>query len=253
MREELHRPTIRVLKILEHLADAKEGITLTELSAATGYSKSTIFPIIKTLVEYKYAQSGDTLRYTLGLRACLLASSLASSNQWLELIHKEMQGIVDNCDEVCQLGVLDGDHVLYIDKVQSKRTVQLISYIGKRLPAEKTALGKTLIASLSEKEILKIFSSSHKTINIKKLFSEARFVKEHGYAVDDRELNEETKCYAIALYQHDKPIAALSVSLPFFRDTPEANHKILKHLFETKKRIESAFNAYTSKIELVSK
>ncbi len=253
MREELHRPTIRVLEILECLADKKEGITLTELSSITGYSKSTIFPIIKTLVDYNYAKSDDSLRYTLGFRACVLASAFTNSSQWLNLIHQEMQHIVDNCDEVCQLGVLDGDHVLYIDKVQSKRTVQLISYIGKRLPAEKTALGKTLIAGLPETEILKIFSNNQKNININKLLNAVRFVKEHGYAIDDREVNEETKCYAVALCQHNNPVAALSVSLPFFRDTPQTNQRILQQLFETKKQIETAFNAYTATIELVSK
>lgn len=251
MKEELHRPTIRVLEILESLADTKDGATLTELSAATGYSKSTIFPIMKTLVEYKYAQVSEALRYQLGFRACVLASAFTSSNQWLTIIHNEMQSIVDNCDEVCQLGVMDGNQVLYIDKVQSKRTVQLISYVGKHLPAEKTALGKTLIADLAENDIRKIFSNTPQIIN--KLLRDIRFVKEHGYAVDDREVNEETKCYAVALYQRNKPIAALSVSLPFFRDTKEANQRILTELFDKKHKIESIFNGYTSKIELISK
>lgn len=258
MKEELHRPTIRVLEILETLAESEEGVTLTELSIRIGSSKGTLFPIIKTLVEYKYAHVDEALRYSLGFRSCLLASSFTNSNPWLELIHNEMQNLVDACDEVCQLGILDGDNVLYIDKIQSKRAVQLVSYIGKRLPANKTALGKTLLANLTDEQIKQIFihhnhQEEFSVMTLQKLFDEIHFVRQYGYAIDDREINEETKCYAVSLCQGSVTIAALSVSLPYFRDTKEIREKILQQLFEKKQLIETAFNSYAAKIDLIAK
>lgn len=249
MKEELHRPTIRVLEILEYLATAQEGKTLTQISTELNYSKSTIFPILKTLLEYKYAQLDDNMHYSLGFRSCLLASSSKNSSPWYAMIHNEMQSIVDNCDEVCQLGVLDGRNVFYIDKIQSKRAVQLVSYIGKRLSASKTALGKTLLATLSDEQISHYFSQTQEELD--KLMREVSFVRENGYAIDDREVNEETKCYAIALCKGTNAIAALSVSLPFFRDTKEVRENILNQLFEKKATIEKAFNASNEKIELI--
>ena len=49
-----HKPTIRVLEILEALAAENQGVSLTHLSEKTGILKGTIFPILKTLVEQRY-------------------------------------------------------------------------------------------------------------------------------------------------------------------------------------------------------
>ena len=43
-----HRPTARVLDILQLLATAKDGCTLTEIATAISVPKSTIVPIIRT-------------------------------------------------------------------------------------------------------------------------------------------------------------------------------------------------------------
>jgi DNA-binding IclR family transcriptional regulator len=46
---------------------------------------------------------------------------------WLKTINSEMHAVVNECNEVCQLGILDDAWVLYVDKVQGDQTVQLVS------------------------------------------------------------------------------------------------------------------------------
>ena len=49
-----HNPTLRVLNILEALASNSNGLTLTEISEAINSPKSTIFPIVQTMVDKKF-------------------------------------------------------------------------------------------------------------------------------------------------------------------------------------------------------
>lgn len=73
---------------------------------------------------------------------------------WLKTINSEMHAVVNECNEVCQLGILDDAWVLYVDKVQGDQTVQLVSKVGTRLPAICSALGKALLHKHRDEEIL---------------------------------------------------------------------------------------------------
>jgi DNA-binding IclR family transcriptional regulator len=67
-------------------------------------------------------------------------------------------------------------------------------------------------------------------------------VKENGYAIDNKEINEETICYAVALRQRNKIIAAISVSIPTFRGSNEKIAQIIETLLTSRERIEQELN-----------
>ena len=142
-----HKPTIRVLEIQEALAAENQGVSLTHLSEKTGILKGTIFPILKTLVEQRYiSYDANTQLYNLGISCSILSRAFLDRSYWLKMVYKEMNNIVKECNEVCQMGILDGADVLYINKVQAAQTVQLVSHIGTRLPAIYSALGKAIMS-----------------------------------------------------------------------------------------------------------
>jgi len=68
-----HRSTARVLDILEYLALSKDGgSTLTELSVALDAPKSSLFPILHTLLSRKYIWlDRRTNRYYIGISAAM--------------------------------------------------------------------------------------------------------------------------------------------------------------------------------------
>ncbi|MTJ82213.1 MAG: IclR family transcriptional regulator [Telmatospirillum sp.] len=245
---ELHRPTLRVLDILESVSAADEGLTLTEIAAAIGASKSTIFPVIKSLVSRKYVHlNAKSLRYSPGVACLALAGASTERTGWVRLVTEEMQRVVAVCDEVCQLGILDGENVLYIGKVESRKAVRLVSHVGKRLPAAAAALGKAMIHEFSDERIAAMYPDGLPAITPFSITSFAELrrhldaVRDKGYAVDDRELNEETRCYAVPLRHHGTIVAALSVSLPVFRATGEKTARIIDTLFEAQASIERLF------------
>lgn len=101
-----HKPTIRVLEILEALAAENQGVSLTHLSEKTGILKGTIFPILKTLVEQRYiSYDANTQLYNLGISCSILSRAFLDRSYWLKMVYKEMNNIVKECNEVCQMGI----------------------------------------------------------------------------------------------------------------------------------------------------
>ncbi|WP_299999073.1 IclR family transcriptional regulator [uncultured Cedecea sp.] len=244
----LHKPTERVLVILETLANV-DGMTLSELSLKTDISKGTIFPILKSLQQRKYiSYDSSNGIYTLGISCAVLASSTVEKEFWIKMINSEMHTVVNECNEVCQLGILDDAWVLYVDKVQGDQTVQLVSKIGTRLPAICSALGKSLLHKHSDEDILELYPQGFPSItarsvtNIAQLRQQLEQVNANGYAMDNREINDDTICFAVPLQQKDIILAAISVSLPSFRATDEKIQQVIGSLKGAKERIENVLN-----------
>ena len=158
MPQEQHRATARVLDILEHLAVKKEGLTLTELAQELEAPKSSLFPIVHTLEERRYLrQNRETGRYTVGSGIWILGAAFAADGG-LEPIVEVMKKVVAECQETCQLGLLEKGNVLYVEKEDSPQAIRMISWVGNRLPANATAIGKALLSGLTDAEIRRLYA-----------------------------------------------------------------------------------------------
>lgn len=245
MRTNQHRATLRVLSILKSLSEETNGFSLTELSQILNAPKSSLFPIIHTLLEEKFISfNKDTSKYTMGLNTYLLGNSYIHTHEILELILKEMHLIVDQCSEICQLGILDNNKTLYIAKVDSPEAIRLVSDVNKKLPAYSTALGKALLCEKSLDELKYIFPTELKKItkytitNLDKLYEEILKTKESSLAYDIEETNLNISCIAVPLKKFGKIVAAISVSTPNFRYTEEKKEHIEKLLLKAKISLE---------------
>jgi IclR family transcriptional regulator, acetate operon repressor len=121
------------------------------------------------------------------------------------------------------LGVLSGTRVSYLDIVESHRQVRLAAKIGDRDRIHTTALGKAIAAQLSEdavRHILRVEGMpvlTKRTIDDPDAYLEAlAAVREVGYAVDDRENENDGRCVGVALPIADVQ-AAVSLSAPASR------------------------------------
>lgn len=158
MTQGQHRATARVLDILESLSGSEEGLTLTELSQALDAPKSSLFPIVHTLEERRYLRQDDgTGRYTMGPRALVLGAAF-SADRGLAPITQVMKEVASKCQETCQMGILDQDRVLYVAREDSPQPIRLISWVGTRLPANATAVGKALLSGLTNEEVRALYA-----------------------------------------------------------------------------------------------
>ena len=149
-----HRSTMRVLDILEALANSTAGLTMADVCREVSAPKGSISPILHTMADSGYvAYDESTKRYTIGLKTYLLGKSYDRESSSMGLFVAAMREVTNACGETCQLGVLDHGRVLYVAKVDSPQPVRLTSSIGRTLPIHYTAIGKVLVSELPEAEV----------------------------------------------------------------------------------------------------
>ena len=241
-----HQPTLRVLTVLELIDDSINGVTLTEISKAAKIPKSTLSPILSTLEQNRYICCNlETGKYSIGIKLFQLGLSYGSTSHSVEIIRKEMQYIVSETQETCHLGYLMNFFVFYLAKIDSPQPISLISYVGRKLPAYATALGKALLSGLADDEIIKHYPPKFKTFTAntvstrEELIRAVHEVRTNGFATEKEEITEGSACVAVPLHKNDRVIAALSITYPVYRSSPEKEQFSKTFLLKEKKKIES--------------
>lgn len=243
--ENLHKPTKRVLDILLLLSDNENGLTLTEISEETNIPKSTISPILKTMIEMRFIDIDEFNKYKIGINSYKVGQRFEDSLDFLEIIKQYMKKIVRECNEICQIGIYSDGNVVYISKEEPSQAIKLISSVGKAIPAYSTALGKSLLSQFTDEEIREIYKNELKPItpytitDMDRLLKEIQKVREKGYSYEKSESTLDVECVAVPLYNKGKLFAAMSISIPIFRSSEEKINQILNLLMLYKEKIEA--------------
>lgn len=245
--KKVHRPTERVIDILNVVSRYKKGISFTNIRIETNIPKGTLSPILKTLLDKKMLfLNQDTIKYVVGTNMFKVGYSFMNEIDILKIIRSYMKDIVDECDEICQLGILDGANVLYLEKVEPVQSIKLESNIGKTLPAYITALGKSLLTRYDDDDILELYQYemtkfTDKTIDdVYKLIEEINKVKVDNISYERGESNDQVMCLATPIYYCKKPILSISVSVPIYRAEKAKIDSIANILLVKKSEIEGA-------------
>ncbi len=243
-----HRPTERVLDILELLSTNPDGMTLTQLSRALNAPKSSIMPLVHTMTSRKFIyQHKDTSRYCMGIAAYSVGSSYTNTKNALEFIQSEMKYIVSQSNETCQLGIQVRSNLLYIAKEDSAEPLRLVSYVGKQIPLYCTAIGRALLAQKTKDEIRALYPdgltafTKNTIADWEELFRELEQTRNRGYALEHEECMPLLNCAGIPLCSNGQVIAALSVCIPTFRYSEDKLQSIIRLLKESKAKLETYF------------
>ncbi len=220
----------RCLDILESLAVAENGIGILDLSSRVSLHPSTVHRLLSTLLARGYVrQDSRNGRYSLGVRALALAQSFRERQDLFADAHPFLQRLMQETGETANLIVPDGDEAVYVDQVPSPRLVRMFATIGRHVPLHSTGCGKVLLAYLESSERSRIMrerglprSTRYTITSATELERELADIRRRGYAVDDRENDEDVRCIAGPVCDHTgKVIAAISISGPTARVTKE--------------------------------
>jgi DNA-binding IclR family transcriptional regulator len=228
----------KTLQILEALAILDKHATLQELVDQTGLPKSSVYVILATLEKLRYVERDANNTYHLGPKAIQFGAAATQTANLSQLFHRAARKIVEECGETVQLAILDQADVIYVAREDGTRQVQLVSRIGRRLPAHATGLGKALLAALPEDSFNSLFANrqlailtAHTINSVSLLRDELNLVREQGYAHDNQESAEGLQCLAAPIYDHSgHAVAAISVSFITARASPEHFQCILESI-----------------------
>lgn len=216
------RAVARVCDLLDTLQRHPEGVTLAAITEQVDLPKSSAFRYLASLEARGYAVRDDSGQLYLPGPAFL-----ASASKRLDLIvsrvHEHLVALRDEFDETMNLGLLDGAGVVYLDIVETPRTVRLAARLGDRDPLHSTALGKALASLLDEDEVRALLADESlpartpRTLTeVDGYLAELRRVRTRGHSLDDGENESDGRCVGVPI-QHGPERIAISMSAPAAR------------------------------------
>ncbi len=196
---------------------AAGGKTLTELARDSGLPVSTAHRLLADLLGQGVVVQRDRI-YKLGVRLIELGEKAKRELPIRQVALEPMQALAKKTQETVHLGVLDGSDIVYLEKVTGDRGLQMASYVGLRTPAQCTAMGKALIASLPEDSWSAHFHdlpprTPHTIGRLSDFLHEIDQVRAAGYALDREENELGIRCVAAVVWGvNGTPEAAISIS-----------------------------------------
>ncbi|HEV3429594.1 MAG TPA: IclR family transcriptional regulator [Paraburkholderia sp.] len=233
----------RIHDILDLLAQAQAPVRASAIAEQTGLSRSTLYLMLDSLERRRWIEKRAD-GYIVGVTLFELGSAYVRHDRLHEAFRHEAASFIAAHNEVVQLAVLDGAEVVYIAREDPARPVRLISDLGSRLPAHCCALGKALLASLSDDEVLKMLPKqlaavTSQTITRRQdLLQALAAVRRSGLAHEREEVTAGLTCFAVfvGVTALGKRVA-VSTSLPLDRIDARREKRLAIAVVEMAQRI----------------
>ncbi len=244
---ELVRSVVKVVSLFEILATQDE-MGLTEISKNIKVHKSTAYRFLTSLKELGYVrQNPENEKYSLSLRLFEVGSEVLARLNEREEARPVMKKLAEQTEETIHLGMLDGEEVVYIDKIDSPQTLRMYSKIGRRSPAYCTAIGKVLLAwappeiinhLLGQRKLYRF--TEHTIIEPYRLKEELHQIRERGYAEDHEEHEAGICCVAAPIRNMSGEVtASISIAVPKLRFQDERLPYFRKLVIEAAREVSS--------------
>ena len=212
----------RAFSILEIVAESSKGLSNSDISRRLKVPKSSASYILRVMENRGYLTRGDGGKYHLGLKIMSLARSQTAHLNVREVAKPILEKFVEK-SRMCEahLAVLDNGRAVYVEKVEAENSfIKMDIWVGHRLPVHTTAIGKILVASFADEEVIKILElrgmekKTRRSITDKKKFlHELEKIRKAGFAVDDEENSLSVRCIAAPVFNaQGETIAALGTS-----------------------------------------
>lgn len=235
------RSVDRAAALLLALGDSHGEAGVTELARRLGLHKSTASRLLATLGKRGLVeQDEETGKYRLGLVVIRLAERAERTLNLGSIAMPELDRLARATRETTGLGVLDGDQMLTVAQADGPNLVAMGDWTGRCVPLHSVAAGKVLLASLPEREVLRLVRRgldrfTERTLTqLEPLLEELARVRRRGYAAAFGEFDAALN--AVAAPVHDargQVIAAVDVWGPAFRVTPPRIPELVQQVRQT--------------------
>ncbi len=216
----------RGLAVLSLLSDYTGPLTLTQLSKKLGLTKSAIQRITFTLQRLGYIdRDARDKTFRLGPRTLSIGFSVMRNLDLKSVAYPYLEETSKESGETVNLGVLDGNAIVYVEKIVSDRALNVNVRIGSRLPLHSTSIGKTILAFLPEgrrekllKEIDPIPYTSRTITKKNDLKIELEKIRNRGFATTNEEMEVGVRAVAAPIRNvKGEVVAAVNIAVPSIR------------------------------------
>ncbi len=235
----------RALNLLEMLASAPAGMSLSTISRRLEIPKSSAYYLVTTLAKRNFVRrSAGQHNYQLGTNTIPLAAEVCAESDLKELCSPYIQTLSRKLGIVAQVGVREGAEVRIIDRAEI-HSVRLGSWVGRHLDLHCTAIGKALISYLTDPEVENLITSrglprhNRNTLcSVELLRTQFAETRRQGFATDDEEFELGIRCVASPIFNHlGGVVAGICVFAPIGRLTRTEMQNVGAELVKTAQEI----------------
>jgi DNA-binding IclR family transcriptional regulator len=220
----------RAAQILDCFGFDHKELSVSEIGSRTALHKSTTHRILMALEHNQLIkQNPQTSKYHLGIKLFKLGNQAVRQFDLRDSCRPHLIRLMDKTRETVHLAVLDGDQVLYLDKVEGPYALRMPSRVGRHITTYCTSLGKAMLSCLEETDVKRMLQSQPFKVFTPNTFrsldlrlADLRTTRRRGYAIDDEEIEIGLRCVGAPIYDHTtKMVGAISVAAPSARLTTQ--------------------------------
>lgn len=237
----------RGLAVIRAFGPGRERLSLSDVARETGLTRAAARRFLLTLVKLGYVRS-DGREFSLRPRVLELGYAYLSGLAMPEIASPHLEELVARVRESSSISVLDGDHIVYVARVPTKRIMTVAISVGTRFPAYATSMGRVLLAGMAPADLDRYLAEADfesftgRTVTDPDRLREiVREVAKQGYALVDQELEEGLRAIAAPIHGAGGAVtAAINVSAHASRVSMAAMRaELLPAMQETARRIEA--------------
>ncbi len=220
----------RMMRLLDVLSEHPDPVPLKTLALETGLHPSTAHRILAAMSASGFVERSDNGVYRLGIRLLELGSLVKSRISLRDTAMQAMLQLHQQTGESVNLGIRDGDEIVYVERTSSGRSaVRVVHIVGARAPLHVTATGKLFLADDGPVKIRDYARrtglprlTSTSIVTLEALEKEIDKVRRHAVAYDLDEVENGVRCIAAGIRDDSGSlVAGLSLSTPSERFNPD--------------------------------
>lgn len=211
----------RALRLLEILGGSAEPMSVVDLHRATGWPRSSLHQLIRTMRAAGWLEtSADGARVAVGTRALLVGTSYLDRDPALVLASRTLEHVRDETGWTTHYARLAGPNVVYLATREAADAHRATSRVGRQLPAHATALGKALLAQLTDAEVDALLGGDRTALTDRTVTDAAvlreqlRATRERGTAHEREENTVGVCCVGVPVQYRIPATDAISCSIP---------------------------------------
>ncbi|HEX3515347.1 MAG TPA: IclR family transcriptional regulator [Trebonia sp.] len=132
----------------------QRSIRIAEAGQAIGVARSTALRLMQMLAYHGYAiQDSESRAYLVGPELIRMAVAVVRDLDIRSIAKPVMLEMHDALGETVHLSIRQGPEILFIDSVESRKSLRVGTRTGQKMPGHATAAGKVLLADLDQEHL----------------------------------------------------------------------------------------------------
>ncbi len=248
----MDKTLIKGVQLLQMLVESGQPWSVSGLAKAMGLQTSNVHRTLQTWRELGFvSQSKSTSEYQCTLKLFEWGCQVAGNFDVKKVAREYLVDLAHMSQETIHLSVLDGNEIVYIDKIDSPQPVRAYSEVGGRAPAHCVATGKALLAYQDLQVLdqlpqpLPLFTVNTFS-NVDSLKIELEAIRNRKYATNYEEWREGVRGLGAVIFdQNFMAVAAVGLTAPANRLSDERMKQLGQSVVETAEKITRALGGRT--------